>query len=244
MDTLVVSHIELRLYENILINTGKGVVTRIVPDHLMPRDENGVLVDVIIDSYTMGNRKNPGQNLEQSCTFTSKLLLEQIRKSEYTPDDAIKMIIDYCNIICPELASDLKETTDKMSLDELQFFVNSIVEDIYIYMSLSPIEDSITIDTIRNIYRAFPWMDQVPMKVPIKGSDGKIRYVDSRRKVVFSSKYMYRLKQYALEKFSVTSLSATNLKNENTKSKASKNHTALYNNTPVRFGETKQLIAA
>ena len=210
----------------------------------MPRDENGVLVDVIIDSYTMGNRKNPGQNLEQSCTFTSKLLLDEIRHSEYTPDDAMNMIIDYCDIICKTFADDLRETTKNMSIDELQFFIKSILQDENIYMSLSPIEESITIDTIRNIYRRFDWMDLVPMKVPIRGSDGNIRYVDSRRKVVFSSKYMYRLKQYALEKFSVTSLSATNLKNENTKSKASKNHTALYNNTPIRFGEANQQIAA
>ena len=73
---------------------------------------------------------------------------------------------------------------------------------------------------------------------------GNIRFVPARRKVVVSPKYMYRLKQYAEEKFAVTSLSATNIKNENTRSKASKNHTALHTNTPVKFGETKQLFAA
>lgn len=251
-----VKHIRDRVYNNLiievytiehnLINTGdkaanrfggKGVVTKIVPDHLMPRDDNGVLVDVIIDSYTMGNRKNPGQNFEQSCTFTSKLLLEQIAKSDYTPDDAMNMIIKYCRIICPNLANELERVTSTMHIDDLQFFVTSIVNDEYIHMSLKSIEESITIDTLREVYRTFPWMDLVPIKVPIVGSDGQIRYVYARRKVVFSKVYMYRLKQYALEKFSVTSLSATNLKNENTKSKASKNHTALYNNTPVRFGE-------
>ena len=251
-----VKHIRDKVYNNIIIevytiehnllNTGdkiadryggKGVVTRIVPDELMPYDENGVKVDVIVDSWTVTNRKNPGQNLEQSCTFTSRLLLEHIAKHDYRADEAIDMIIKYCDIICPKFALDLKAASDRLSYEDLELFVKSIISDGYIYMSISPITENITIDTIREIYRAFPWMSLVVINVPIKGSDGEYRFVPARRRVVFGPKYMYRLKQYALEKFSVTSLSATNVKNENTKSKASKNHTALYNNTPVRFGE-------
>ena len=251
-----VKHIKDKVYNNLIIDVytiehnlldtgdkvadrfgGKGVVTKIVPDELMPYDENGNKVDVIVDSWTVTNRKNPGQNLEQSCTFTGKLLIEQLSKSEYVPEDAIAMIIQYCDIICPNFANGIRATASTLSSEDLQFFVNSIINDGAIYMSIKSISESITIDTIREIYKTFPWMQQIIINVPIRGSNGKVRFVPARRKVVFSSKYMYRLKQYALEKFSVTSLSATNLKNENTKSKASKNHTALYNNTPVRFGE-------
>ena len=60
--------------------------------------------------------------------------------------------------------------------------------------------------------------------MPVVGSNGKIRYVCSRRPMVYGYQYIYRLKQYAEEKFSVTSLSATNVRNENSKSNSSNNY--------------------
>lgn len=249
-------HIKDKVYNNLIIevytiehnklNTGdkisdrfggKGVVTRIVPDELMPRNKDGELVDVIVDSYTMGNRKNPGQNLEQECNFTSGKLLSHLRSSNLSTDEIIDTIIRYREILCPALARDFEQTINGMKEDDRVMFLNSIFEDRYIYQSFLPITESITIDTLKEVYNTFPWIELEEMQVPIEGSDGEIRFVPARRKAVFAPKYMYRLKQYAEEKFSVTSLSATNVKNENTKSKASKNHTALYNNTPVRFGE-------
>ena len=55
--------------------------------------------------------------------------------------------------------------------------------------------------------------------MPIIDSAGDIRYIPSRRPMVYGYQYIYRLKQYAEEKFSVTSLSATNVRNENSKNK-------------------------
>ena len=74
------------------------------------------------------------------------------------------------------------------------------------------------------------------IKMPLIDSNGEIRYVESRRPIVYGYLYFYRLKQYAEEKFSVTSLSSTNIKNENTRNKASNNYKALYSRTPIRFG--------
>ena len=97
---------------------------------------------------------------------------------------------------------------------------------------------------MKEIYDAFPWIEQNKVEVAMVGSNGNVRYIPCRRNIVVGKQYIYRLKQFAEEKFSATSLSATNLRNENTKSKASKNHTALYNSTPIRFGEANQQIAA
>ena len=70
----------------------------------------------------------------------------------------------------------------------------------------------------------------------MRDSNDNIRYVNTRRRMVISKIYNYRLKQYAEEKFSVTSLSATNLKNLNTRSKANKMYEAKYTKTPIMFG--------
>jgi hypothetical protein len=93
------------------------------------------------------------------------------------------------------------------------------------------------------MYKAFPWVKQVEIEVPIKDSNGRYRYVKARRPIIVGKQYTFRLKQYAEEKFSATSLSATNIRNENTKSKAARDYRELYSNTPIRFGnmETNDL---
>jgi hypothetical protein len=89
---------------------------------------------------------------------------------------------------------------------------------------------------LKEIYDAFPWIEQNTIEVAMVGSDNSIRYVPARRKIVVGKQYIYRLKQFAEEKFSATSLSATNIRNENTKSRAKKDFRELYPNTPIRFG--------
>ena len=237
----MISYIELRLYISI---TGKGVVTKIIPVDYMPVDEHGNRVHAIINSYTMNNRVNPGQCDELEVTFFSQELIHYMYDYVYNSEDSLEIILKYLNIVAPKLCDELEEKTKNMSNEDLDFFVHSVMNDAAIYTSMKPISESLTIDDLERLVDEFPQVQQVTMYVPITGSTGEVRFVPARRKVVSAPKYMYRLKQYAEEKFSVTSLSATNIKNENTRSKASKNHTALHTNTPVKFGETKQLFAA
>jgi hypothetical protein len=104
--------------------------------------------------------------------------------------------------------------------------------------------ETMTIDKVAQLYEKFPWAKPEPMLMPIIDSANNVRYIPSRRPMVYGYQYVYRLKQYAEEKFSVTSLSATNIRNENSKSKSSNNYKALYSRTPIRFGdmETGNLI--
>jgi hypothetical protein len=122
------------------------------------------------------------------------------------------------------------------SKEDLMFFIESIVNDGAIHLSMKPISDTMTIDKLDAMYKAFPYVKQNELEVAIEASDGTTRYVKSRKPVVVGKQYIYRLKQFAEEKFSATSLSATNIRNENTKSKARKDFKELYPNTPIRFG--------
>ena len=123
-----------------------------------------------------------------------------------------------------------------LSMDERLFFLESIISSKAIDISIKPLSESIDIYKLAKIYDEFPWIEQSTVYVPMVGSNGEIRHIPARRKMVVGLQYMFRLKQFAEEKFSATSLSATNIRNENTKSKASKNFKELYSNTPIRFG--------
>ena len=222
---------------------GKGVLSTILPQHLMPRFGDNEYVDVILNSNGVYGRENPGQLFELSITHIGCEILKRIQKGQYTTDQAFDLITKYISFIAPKEADSLQAVLATMTDEEKDFFLQSYIDDGAIHISAKPITESITIDTLAEMYRAFPWVKQVEIEVPIKDSNGNYRYVKARRPIIVGKQYTFRLKQYAEEKFSATSLSATNIRNENTKSKAARDYRELYSNTPIRFGnmETNDL---
>lgn len=219
---------------------GKGIVSSIWTNEHMPRFKNGngdyEQVDVIFNSSTMINRENTGQCFELSLTHISVAIINEIRAGKYSIDEAADLIYKYISFCSPEQAQMFDEYRKKSSKEDLMFFIESIVEDGAIHLSMKPISDTMTIDKLDAMYKAFPFVKQNELEVAIQSSSGETRYVKSRKPVVVGKQYIYRLKQFAEEKFSATSLSATNIRNENTKSKARKDFKELYPNTPIRFG--------
>lgn len=219
---------------------GKGVCSDIWPQKFMPRYKNGKgeweYVDVIFNSSTMINRENVGQTFELSLTHIGAAIINKIIADKLSLEEAYSLIHKYVRMCSPEQADYMEQKRIQMTRDELAFFVESIVESGNIHLSLRPITDSMTIDKLKDIYKAFPWVEQNAIEIALVGSDGNVRYIPARRKIVVGKQYIYRLKQFAEEKFSATSLSATNIRNENTKSRVKKDFRELYPNTPIRFG--------
>lgn len=222
---------------------GKGVVSHIIPQKLMPQTEDGVYVDEILNSSTMYNRENPGQLFESSLTYIGCQILNKIRKEGPDINTAFDMILKYISFISTPLYEDTKRLLYGMNDEEKAFYLDSMLQEDCIQISVKPISETFDIDKLAAMYDAFPWINQINVKVPIKDSNGNERYITARRKMVVGKQYTFRLKQYAEEKFSATNLSATNIRNENTKSKASRDFKELYSNTPIRFGnmETNDL---
>lgn len=219
---------------------GKGIVSSIWPNEYMPRFKNGSgdyeQVDVIFNSSTMINRENTGQCFELSLTHIGAAIVDEIKKGKYSLEEAYNLIKKYVSFCSPEQAEALEQYRKNSSPEDLMFFIESIINDGAIHLSMRPITDTMTIDKLNEIYKAFPFVKQNELEVAIQASNGETRYVKSRKRVVVGKQYIYRLKQFAEEKFSATSLSATNIRNENTKSKARKDFKELYPNTPIRFG--------
>ena len=211
----------------------------------MPRFKNSKgeyeYADVIFNSSTMYNRENVGQAFELSLTHIGTAILNKISEGGFSLEEAWHTIIRFVEICSPEQAYAMEQMKQNMSDEELMFYIESMIEDNAIHLSMKPISDSMSIDKLAQIYDEFPWITQNEIEVALVGSNGKIRYIKARRPVVIGKQYIFRLKQFAEEKFSATSLSATNIRNENTKSRAKKDFKELYPNTPIRFG--KQLPA-
>lgn len=218
---------------------GKGVIAGIYPDELMAKTETGETIDLYFNQATCVNRLNGGQLKEQSLSMISKRIMDYITlmQDKMYVDELLNMILTFIRIISPSQFNELNNMLSYMTDDEKEFFLDSIINDKAMYLSIMPLTESVSLDTLNMVYKEFPWIKQYEIYSPIKDSNGNYRLVKSMRNATCGYLYIYRLKQYAEEKFSVTNLSATNLRNENTRSKANKNYRSTHQNTPIRFGD-------
>ena len=232
----VLEELELNVGDKVTNMYGsKGVISRIIPQHLMPKMPNGEYVDVILNSSTMYNRENPGQLFELSINHIGRGILEMISTGVYDENESFDLICDFIECVSPLQAQELKKWGSRLENIDKGFFVQSVMNDGHIRLSTMPISESFTIDKLAAMYDKFP-VTQCEIQVPVTDSNGNIRYVTARRKMTIGKQYMFRLKQFAEEKFMATSLSATNIRNENTKSKASRDYKEMYSNTPIKIG--------
>lgn len=216
---------------------GKGIVSYIVDDELMPKLDNGTRVECIKNQSTCINRENVGQLHEQSLTFIGSRIIDYFRFNVLTYKEMAEIWYKFVSMVDKEQADEIKNCINFDDEYETKLFIDSILEeDDAIYLSIRPFRTTINIFTIAEIYKEFPWIKPYTVEVPMEDSNGNIRFVKSNRPMVIGKIYNYRLKQYAEEKFSVTSLSATNLKNLNSKSKDKKNFETKIKKTPIMLG--------
>ena len=216
---------------------GKGVIVRISPEEEMPRTaDTNEPVELIMNGCTCVNRENPGQAHEMSITHINRSLINFFRTNMLSTAEIMNMVVVFLSYTAPKEAVCMADYFNHLSDEDKDMFVQQFIDDGFIQLSIKPISESMTQDRLNDIYKEFSWINQRAMVVPQKGSTGKIRYIYSRRPVVFGKMYIYRLKQYAEEKYSITSLSSTNLRGENSRNKLSKNYKALHQATPVQFG--------
>jgi hypothetical protein len=217
-------------------NGGKGVVSNIWPTEKMPMLADGTVVDAVINSPTMYGRENPAQCFEVSITHVARELINYIDDNNIPCNDAIDLIVKYVDLISPEEGQVLRNFVNGLSAEDAAYYLSSVLQDRYINIASRPMSESFDIDRLNELYKAFPFIGQVDIYVPMKDSNGNIRRVKARRKTVMGKRYTLRLKQFSEEKFSAVSLSSTNLRNENVKSKAATNYKSAHSSTCNRLG--------
>ena len=218
---------------------GKGVISEIVPDHLMPIvKDTGQPIDICFNSSTCVNRLNDGQLKETSLTHIGHRIIQFVQMAYARDTDAALFeIIKFVKMCSPDQGDAMETWIRSVSDEDRDIILQSFIDEGNIVLSLLPATESLTLDDLDRIYKEFPYAVQHQMLAPIIDSAGNIRYAIARRPLVCGKMYIYRLKQYAEEKFSVTSLSSVNIRNENTRSKSSKNFKSLHSNTPIKFGD-------
>ena len=238
---------------------GKGVISDIWPDEMMPKRLkifDGAQIwesaEAIYNNSTIINRENPGQSFETEINFINETVVDHIaemlvpRYGETQYDEerinfVMQEVFRFLYIANPPQYNYLMEKWAHMKIDDKWDYLNSVIDEGFIYLVIPPMSNTMNIDTLAKLYEAFPYVEQVDNYVPQIGSDGQYRFVKANRKIIFGKKYITRLKQFAEEKFSAVSLASTNIRGENVKSNANKLHKVPHATTPVRFGDMEFL---
>lgn len=225
---------------------GKGVISKIIPNDRMPRVHGtDDVIDLIWNQSTCVNRLNPGQLFELSLNFIASRLVDTMATRILDAQQCIELMSDFFYRLSPEYAKAFEDEINAcVNDDEVLFTMGDWIteEGDSLYIVLEPISEAISLEKLMELYAEYKWIKPVFIDVPIEGSRGRIRFVQSQKPSIIAKQYIYRMKQNAEEKHSSTSLSATNVRNQNSKSKASKMYIRVHSNTPIRFGEMENNI--
>ena len=229
---------------------GKGVISKIEPDENMPRLPDGTPIGLEWNLAGVPNRLNIGQSFETEINNISNNLIKLLDNDYYACSCEIEEWIDcmyhFFSMISVEYANEWMSYLEKNCASDEQimdFICNSITRyGECMYITVKPLSESLSIDKLSNIYGEYPFIQPIKLLVPIEGSNGKIRYVETNKPSIPGYQYIYRMKQTAEEKHSATALSATNVRNENSKSRGNKLGTSAHSSTPIRNGEMEDNI--
>lgn len=211
---------------------GKGVVSAILPQSEMPRDEFGSIADVVLNPLGIINRLNPSQLVEQEITHAGRQVREKMRK---LLDDGQGVIsawstaLDYVRVVNSEQADHMiahSETLDDRDLNQMvqDMIANGIpIHQPPFFNNISPIQ-------LRELYKAVGFE---PRKLYIPHLDSW-----TENPLVMGTVYTMKLKHEAKSKFSARSAKHVSMRDIPAKNNREfKSSQSLYSTTPVRIGE-------
>ena len=114
--------------------------------------------------------------------------------------ECIDLYLSLFRIVAPSTVDYMEEVFSHMTDDEAISYISGICSsEKSLYIVLEPISENMTIDKVKELYDVFNWIKPEPMLMPIIDSAGSIKYIPSRRPMIYGYQYIYRLKQYAEE---------------------------------------------
>ena len=121
MEFTVQYKMPLRLGSKIsCLHGGKGVVVDILPDHLMPKDSDGVPVDIVMDPLSIVSRMNVGRLYEIYIAGAARSARDLVRKEleKGNKNKAWELVLEFLELIGTEQL-DYYRSADDNGIEEI-----------------------------------------------------------------------------------------------------------------------------
>ena len=223
----------------------------IVDDCNMPYTDDGIVVDIELNSSGAIRRLNSGQLYEVEINFITENLRRYIKTLE-TKEEKLKVIFRFLELLNQNEAKfyyNLYQSYDRViavGKDEIRLidpksqenFIKDIEEHGF-YLIKRP-SANIRYDVLKTLYEEWPWIKPYKAYIDLFG----IKHKPLIRDVVIGSKYILVLKQTANKNFSARSTGRLDKKGLPAKSNDKKTNLAPYNNNPIKIGEIHNLLSS
>lgn len=209
----------------------KSVISKIVPQRLMPKTDDGRPIDMICNALSIPNRIISFVTYETSMTFMSERIWQHITEMNNNGESKEKImdiVIEFISIFNPDQGNELVRLYEE---SPSQVFNDVINNGIYIH--IPPFNEVCVRDALLAAYDKYPDILK-PYKIYDKL---RHRWVQLKGEYAVGYQYTWVLKQEASKTASAVSTGRTTLSDLPVKTSRYKNNLIPYSDNPIKYGE-------
>lgn len=210
----------------------KSVISKIIPDHLMPKTDDGRPVEMLANGLSINNRIIFFALYESTITFMCERMTQHVTKLKYegvSNDEIIKPVIYFCNLFNKTWGSEV----ERLYKLNPEMGIADIIEN-WVRIHIPPLGDESTRDAIINAYEMF---GDIFTKYKVY-TKLRHRWIPLKGLHAVGYQYTWVLKQEPSKAMSSVSTGRTTLYDQPVKTKQfNKNNARRYSDNPIKFGE-------
>ncbi len=209
----------------------KSVIAKIIPDHLMPKTDDGRPIHMLANALAVPNRIIAFATYESTMTFMQERMYQHIKQMDMvgTPhDDIIQLVSEFVSIFSPDEGSQIT----RLYMQNPDETYNDILKN-GIYIQITPLNKPCVRDAILEAYDKYP---TIMKKYKIFD---KLRHRTVQIAGLYAVGYQYTwvLKQEASKAMSTISTGRTTLYDLPVKTRQYNKNKRHYSDNPIKFGE-------
>lgn len=209
----------------------KSVIAKIIPDHLMPKTDDGRPIHMLANALAVPNRIIAFATYESTMTFMQERMYQHIKQMDMagTPhDDIIQLVSEFVSIFNPDEGSQIT----RLYMQNPDETYNDILKN-GIYLQITPLNEPCVRDAILEAYDKYP---NIMKKYKIFD---KLRHRTVQIAGLYAVGYQYTwvLKQEASKAMSTISTGRTTLYDLPVKTRQYNKNKRHYSDNPIKFGE-------
>lgn len=210
----------------------KSVISKIIPDHLMPKTDDGRPVDILANGLSINNRIIFFALYESTITFMCERMHQWAIKQNsegVSNDEIMKTIIEFCTLFNETWGNEVErlyKLNPELGIDDI------LTHGVYIH--IPPLGKESTRDAILEAYKRFPHI----LKKYKVFTKLRHRWLPLKGEHAVGYQYTWILKQEPSKAMSSVSTGRTTLYDQPVKTKQfNKNNARRYSDNPIKFGE-------
>lgn len=209
----------------------KSVIAKIIPDHLMPKTDDGRPIHMLANALAVPNRIIAFATYESTMTFMQERMYQHIKQMDMAGthhDDIIQLVSEFVSIFNPDEGSQIT----RLYMQNPDETYNDILKN-GIYIQITPLNKPCVRDAILEAYDKYP---TIMKKYKIFD---KLRHRTVQIAGLYAVGYQYTwvLKQEASKAMSTISTGRTTLYDLPVKTRQYNKNKRHYSDNPIKFGE-------